>query len=140
MLRIHTIVHPSFLRGKKVLQLAKNFLYWFYFNMYCLLEYSNSYSCNRITKTEFKFLAKGEKFLHCPRTKGQWDNLKILPWDGMGRDSLSKSGTGQSLFFCQNTGWGRDRISFFTTSFPVLQHLFLFCNILFLFCNILFLF
>ena len=36
-------------------------------------------------------------------TKGQLDKLKILPWAGMGRDSLSKSGTEygtrQSLFF-----------------------------------------
>ena len=28
----------------------------------------------------------GQKFLHCPGTKGQWDKLKILPWDGTGRD------------------------------------------------------
>ena len=39
---------------------------------------------------------------------GQRDKLKILPWDGTGRDILSQSGTGhgtrQSLFFCQNLG------------------------------------
>ena len=35
---------------------------------------------------------KGQKFLHCPGTKGQRDNLKILPRDGTGRDN-------------QNSGW-----------------------------------
>ena len=35
------------------------------------------------------FGSKGQKFLHCPGTKGQRDKLKILP-----RDRLSKSGTG----------------------------------------------
>ena len=52
------------------------------------------------------------KFLCCPETKGQRDKLKILPWDGTGLDSLSKSGTGrgtgQSLFFYQNPGRDRD--------------------------------
>jgi hypothetical protein len=28
----------------------------------------------------------GQKFLHCPGTKGQRDKLKILPRDGTGRD------------------------------------------------------
>ena len=77
------------------------------------------------------FGTKGQKFLHCPGTKGQRDKLKIRPWDGTGRDSLSKSrtgrGTGQSLFFCQNPG--RDGIiaifSCFSTYFPVLEHTFL---------------
>ena len=54
---------------------------------------------------------------------GQRDNGTILPWDGTGQDSLSKSRTGgrkgQSLFFCQNPG--RDSIYFL--SFPVLEHL-----------------
>ena len=49
------------------------------------------------------FRTKGQKFLHCPGTKGQQDKLKILPWHETGRYSLSKSGTGhgmgQSLFF-----------------------------------------
>ena len=40
------------------------------------------------------FGTKGQKFLHCPGTKGQRDKLKILQRDGPGRDSLSKSGTG----------------------------------------------
>ena len=30
------------------------------------------------------FGTKGLMFLHCPRTKGQWNKLKILPWDGPG--------------------------------------------------------
>jgi hypothetical protein len=60
---------------------------------------------------------------------GQRDKLKILPRDGTGRDSLSKSGmgrgTGQSLLFCQNPG--RDgTITIFFLWFPVLEHLFLF--------------
>ena len=29
----------------------------------------------------------GQKFLHCPGTKGQRDKLKFLPRDGTGRDS-----------------------------------------------------
>ena len=72
------------------------------------------------------FGTKGQKFLHCPGTKGQRDKLKILPRDGTGRDSLSKSGTGrgtgQSLFFSM--------ISCFRTSFPVLERPFLFWNVL----------
>ena len=55
------------------------------------------------------FGTKGQKFLYC-RTKGQQDKLKILPQDGMGRDSLSKSGTGrgtgQSLYLSKS-GTGR---------------------------------
>mgnify|MGYP001417597666 CR=1 FL=1 len=35
---------------------------------------------------------KGTEVPHCPMTKGQRDKLKILPRDGKGRDSLSKSG------------------------------------------------
>ena len=84
------------------------------------------------------FRTKGQKFLHCPRTKGQRDKFKILPWEGTGRDSLSKSGpghgTGQLLFFCQNPG--RDNCYFFPMTF-FLQYLFLFLNIIFLFHNIL---
>ena len=50
------------------------------------------------------FGTKGQKFLHCPGTKGQRDKLKILPRDGTGRDSQNsgrdgpgqpKSGTGR---------------------------------------------
>ena len=33
------------------------------------------------------FGRKGQKFLHCPGTKGEQDKLKILPRDGTGRDS-----------------------------------------------------
>ena len=49
------------------------------------------------------FGTTGQKFLHCPGTKGQRDKLKILPRDGTGRDSQNsgrdgpgqpKSGTG----------------------------------------------
>jgi hypothetical protein len=46
----------------------------------------------------------GQKFLHCPRTKGQQDKLKILPRDGKDWNSLSKSstghGTGQNFDSC----------------------------------------
>ena len=58
----------------------------------------------------------GQKFLLCPGTKGQRDNLKILPRDGTGRDSQNsgrdgpgqqKSGTrdktGQSRKGCSKT-------------------------------------
>ena len=48
------------------------------------------------------FGTKGQKFLCCPGTKGQRDKLKILPQDGTGRDSQSKSGTGRG------TGQGFD--------------------------------
>ena len=50
------------------------------------------------------FGTKGQKFLHCPGTKGQRDKLKILPRDRTGRDSQNsgrdgpgqpKSGTGR---------------------------------------------
>ena len=33
------------------------------------------------------FRTKGQKFLHCPGTKGQRDKLKILTRDGTGQDS-----------------------------------------------------
>ena len=46
----------------------------------------------------------GQKFLHCPGTKGQRDKLKILPRDGTGRDSQNsgRDGPGQ-----QKSGTGR---------------------------------
>ena len=44
------------------------------------------------------FRTKGQKFLHCPGTKGQRDNLKILPRDETGLDSLSKCGTGHGTW------------------------------------------
>ena len=39
----------------------------------------------------------GQKFFHCPGTKGQWDNLKILPRDGPSQDSQNsgRDGTGR---------------------------------------------
>ena len=49
------------------------------------------------------FGTTGQKFHHCPGTKGQRDKLKILPRDGTGRDSQNpgrarpgqpKTGTG----------------------------------------------
>ena len=54
------------------------------------------------------FGRKGQKFLHCPGTKGQWDNLKILPRDGTGRDSqnLGRDGPGQPK---SGTGRGTKR-------------------------------
>jgi hypothetical protein len=61
---------------------------------------------------------------------GQRDNLKILPWNGTGRDSKSISGTGrgmgQSLLCCQNPGqdYFFPTISCFGTSFHVLEHKF----------------
>ena len=87
-----------------------------------------------------------QKFLNCPWIKEQPDKLKILPQAGMGRDSLSKSGTGrrmgQSLFFCQSPRRDKERdrtitifpmISCFRRYFPVLERLFLFQNVLFCF-------
>merc|ERR1712008_199162 len=54
------------------------------------------------------FGTKGQKFLHCPGTKGQRDKLKILPRDGPGRDFdiLPWDGPGRDkiLTFCQGTG------------------------------------
>ena len=64
--------------------------------------------------------------------KGQWDKLKILPWDGTGRYSLSKSETGQDnhYFSVKIRDGMRDRtghslffplICCYRTSFPVLK-------------------
>ena len=36
----------------------------------------------------------GQKCLHCPRTKGQGDKLKILPRDGTGRAGTAKNRDG----------------------------------------------
>ena len=43
------------------------------------------------------FGTTGQKFLHCPGTKGQRDKLKILPRDRMGWDSQysGQDGPGQ---------------------------------------------
>ena len=50
------------------------------------------YLLNRQTRWCFQrdgtvqlFGTKGQKFLHCPETKGQQDKLKILPRDGRGQ-------------------------------------------------------
>jgi hypothetical protein len=75
------------------------------------------------------FGTKGQKFLHCPGTKGQRDKLKILPRDGTGfftgcpvpfRDTITFNFVHFALhiFF--------PMISCFRTPFPVLEHLFLF--------------
>ena len=45
------------------------------------------------------FQDKGtDVFFFCPGTKGQWDKLKILPWDGPGWDFdiLPLDGLGQN--------------------------------------------
>ena len=56
------------------------------------------------------FGTTGQKFLHCPGTKGQRDKLKILPRDGMGRDSQNsgQDGPGQSKSWAGH-GTKRDR-------------------------------
>ena len=43
------------------------------------------------------FGTTGQKFHHCPGTKGQRDKLKILPRDGTGRDGQNpgRDGPGQ---------------------------------------------
>ena len=40
------------------------------------------------------FGTKGQKFLYCPGTKGQEDELKILPREGTGQDSQNSGGEG----------------------------------------------
>ena len=68
------------------------------------------------------FGTKGQKFLHCPGTKGHKDKLKILTRDGTIIIFLSKSGTGRG------TGWDNhyffQMISCFRTSFSVLERIF----------------
>ena len=85
--------------------------------------------------TEQLFGAKGQKFLHCPWTKGQRCRLKILPRDGMGRESLSKSGTGRGTIttFLSKSGMAQGRDGRITICFLVSEHLFLFQSVLFLF-------
>jgi hypothetical protein len=90
------------------------------------------------------FGTKGQKFLHCPGTKGQRDKLKILPrdgtakiWDGTGRDSQNlgqdagqngafvpalvpgQRDTGTRIFFCPETKGQRDVPSRFVPGHPV---------------------
>ena len=49
----------------------------------------------------------GHKFLHCPGTKGQWDKLKILSWDG----TVQLFGTkGQKFLHCPGTEGQRDML------------------------------
>ena len=54
------------------------------------------------------FGTTGQKFHHCPGTKGQRDKLKILTWDGTGRDSQNpgRDGPGQPK---NGTGRGTKR-------------------------------
>ena len=54
------------------------------------------------------FGTTGQKFLHCPGTKGQRDKLKILPRDGTVRDSQNpgRDGPGQPN---SGTGHGTKR-------------------------------
>jgi hypothetical protein len=54
------------------------------------------------------FGTKGQKFLHCPGTKGQRDKPKILLMDGTGWDSqnLGRDGPGQPK---SGTGHGTKR-------------------------------
>jgi hypothetical protein len=72
------------------------------------------------------FGTKGQKFLHCPGTKGQRDKLKILPQDGTGRDFLqavlSRDVPGHNHFqFCTLNALFFLMISCFETSFPVFE-------------------
>ena len=48
----------------------------------------------------------GQKFLHCPGTKGQWDKLKILPRAGTGRAGTVRY---EILTVCPVDGTKRDR-------------------------------
>merc|ERR1712051_665318 len=58
----------------------------------------------------------GQKFLHCPGTKGQRGKLKILPRDGTGRAGTVKirdgtrDKTGQGRKECSKTGKGCSKI------------------------------
>ena len=57
-----------------------------------------------------------KKLVSSPGTKGQRDKLKILPWEGMDQDNLSRSGTWDgtiTIFSCYRTSF-----SCFRTSFP----------------------
>ena len=50
------------------------------------------------------FGTKGQKFHHCPKTKGQRNKLKILPRDETGWDSQNLGQDGQGL---PKVGMGR---------------------------------
>ena len=59
------------------------------------------------------FGTEGQKFHHCPGTKGHRDKLKILQRDGTGRDSQNRDRTqdktGQSRKGHSKTGKGRSK-------------------------------
>ena len=86
----------------------------------CVMVSSGTRQCNFLGQRDRSFFI----------VPGQRDNLKILPWNGTGRDSKSISGTGrgmgQSLLCCQNPGqdYFFPTISCFGTSFHVLEHKF----------------
>ena len=73
------------------------------------------------------------KFLHCPRTKGQRDKLKILPRAGTGRDSLIKIRDGRqdgtiTIFLSKLGTVLEHRFPVLEHPFPLLEHLFpVFC-------------
>ena len=62
------------------------------FSNYCLVGILSDFMLvwGRVSNGtgQFNFSrSKGQKFIHCPGTKGQRDKLKILPREGTGRDS-----------------------------------------------------
>ena len=117
-----TVISPNFLNLQKdcLFKLGPNY-FW-----YVIKEWkpigplrTNLASSIGRDRTVQLFGTTGQKFLHCPGTKGQWDKLTILPRDGpgqlksgMGRARTAKirDGTrdkiGQSRKGCSKTGNG----------------------------------
>ena len=84
-----TVISPNFLNLQKdcLFKLGPNY-FW-----YVIKEWkpigplrTNLASSIGRDRTVQLFGTTGQKFLHCPGTKGQWDKLKILPRDGTGWD------------------------------------------------------
>ena len=71
------------------------------------------------------FGTKGQKFLHCPKTKGRRNELKILPEARTAYQNLGRDKTRDNQYFSVKIreGTGFPVFSCFRTSFPVLEHL-----------------
>ena len=75
------------------------------------------------------FGTKGQKFLHCPGSKGQRDKLKILPRDGSGFLTFCPvpgRPAGQNHFKIWTFSEKMTRFPVLELSFPVLERPFLF--------------
>ena len=92
--RIHFDKHFNFLTNSSHVSTNPESMYEFLSRNFIFHKAANVVS-NKTGQCNFARQRDRSTYLHCPGTNGQRDKLKILSWDGIGQDSLSKSGTGR---------------------------------------------